>query len=353
MLRRSYAVPQFLAAGRVPAPTVGRGPRSNLSRKPQFDNSTEMILTVTIAPCIDKSVFIDKLRVGKIIRAQSSKEIAGGKGVNVSRLVNNLGGNTLALVAVAGLYGEKICELINNQDGFPLVPIWISGESRTITTVLDTSKHIQTAYVEPSALLNAKDRKKIMDTYLKYLPESNFVVLSGSIPDGKQSDIFYQMILLAKKKNKRVILDSRGEALKLGVKAKPFMVKPNIEEAGCILSKKLNKLDEYWECVDYCINTGIELVVLTLGKKGALAGYKDKRWQLTPPEIREINPVGSGDALVAGIAVSILDGKNMEYAVKYGLAAAVANASIWDACYSKNKDILRFFDRVKMVKREG
>lgn len=307
-----------------------------------------MILTVTIAPCIDKSIFIDKLRVGKIIRTKSSKEIAGGKGINVSRLVNNLGRNTLALVVVAGLYGKKICELINKQDGFKLVPIWVQGESRTIITVLDTGKHIQTAYVEPTSQLNKEGRKKILNAYLKYLQKSKIIVLSGSIPDGTHSDIFYEMILLAKKKDKKVILDSRGTALKLGVKAKPFMVKPNIEEAGDIMCGKLNNMRDYWQCIEYCLDIGIEVVVLTRGRENVLVGYKNERLEIIPARVKEINPVGSGDALVAGIAVSILDGKSIEYAVKYGVSAGSANASIWDACHCKKKDIDKLFSRVKI-----
>lgn len=307
-----------------------------------------MILTVTIAPCIDKSVFIDRLRSGKIIRAKFAKEIAGGKGVNVSRVVHNLGKRTLALVVVGGLYGKKIIDLIKTQDKFSVVPIWVKGESRTITTVLDTSEHIQTAYVEPSAKINKKERDKILDAYLKYMPKSDIVILSGSVPGGEFSDIFYNMILLAKKRNKKTILDSRGDALKLGIKSKPFMVKPNIEEASNILDKKINNIKDYLQCIDYCRSIGIELVVLTRGEKSVLVGYNNRRLEYFPPEIKEVNPVGSGDALVAAVAVSILNGKNIEHSVKYGVAAAVANANIWDACYCKKKDIEKFFKKVTL-----
>jgi fructose-1-phosphate kinase PfkB-like protein len=216
-----------------------------------------MILTVTITPCIDRSIFVDKLTIGKIIRVNSSKEIIGGKGVNASRLINNLGKKTLALVAVGGLYGKKVCKLIKEQDGFSFEPIWISGETKIINTVLDKSNNVQTAYIEPTPILTDVDKNKIFKTYLKHLPKAKIVVLSGSVAEGKHSNIFQEMIVFARKRNIRAILDSRGSALTLGIKAKPFMVKPNVEEAGNILGKEINKTSDYWKCIDYCISLGI------------------------------------------------------------------------------------------------
>ena len=197
-----------------------------------------MILTVTLNPCIDKTVFVEKHEVGRIIRAHAVKQIAGGKGVNVARVLTNLGADVLAFVVLGGHTG-RIIEELAEADGIRLHPVWISAPSRTVTTVLETSTGVQTAYVEPGPRVSPEEKDRIIGELRELIPESEMVIFSGSSPCPALDDLYREMIAYANRLGVRTILDSRGRAFKLGLESSPFMIKPNpaeTEEAlGCLL----------------------------------------------------------------------------------------------------------------------
>jgi 1-phosphofructokinase family hexose kinase len=289
-----------------------------------------MILTVTLNPCIDKTVFVERHEIGRIIRAHSVKCIAGGKGVNVARVLKNLGADVLAFVLLGGHTGRIIRELAE-QDGIEIHPLWISEPSRTVTTVLETSTGIQTAYVEPGPSVSKEEREKVWDELRRLIPRSEIVILSGSSPCPELDELYREAIALAGEMGVMAILDSRGRALNFGLEATPFMVKPNAAETREILGFSPEDRKSRIKALRMYAEMGVELTVLSLGREGAWVWWRGEIYEVKPPPVKEVNPVGSGDSMVAGMAYGLIAGMDLGDVLRLGVAAGAANAAMWDA----------------------
>lgn len=290
-----------------------------------------MILTVTPNPCVDKTVFIDALEPGAFIRSRRCTCIPGGKGTNVARAVHALGRAAKALVVVGGHPGAHVVEMIEQQDGVPCVPHWVEGQTRTITTVLEEPIHRQTAFFEPGSAVTPEEADALEACFAEHAQGARVVTLNGTVCDrGTLEDLYARLIPIAKDAGARVILDSHGPEFARGLDARPDMVKPNVPETEELVGYPLDTRAAQWRAVDALHARGVELVVLSLGKDGALVSRGAERFHAVPPRINEVNPVGSGDALVAGFAIGLAEDLPLRAAAALAIAAGAANALSWD-----------------------
>lgn len=313
-----------------------------------------MILIVTLNPCIDKTMYIKRNELGKIIRASKVKIIAGGKGNNVARVLKKLGIKNISLNFLGGNYG-KIIEDCLKKDGINYKAVWIKKPSRTVVTVLENDLR-QTAFVEPGPHVSDTEKEDMIKMFRKTIEEKKseikLIVLSGSIPSNNCNDIYKIMIEIAKEKKIKSILDSRGKALRIGAEARPFLIKPNVQELEDILKIKLdknykeneNRLNQYV----IKLNKYAEIVILTMGDKGSLISNGKKIYKAIPPKINVINPVGSGDAFIAGFIYGIYRDLDFLDSIRIATSAGTANVSMWDAASCDRKQIMKFFDKVKV-----
>jgi 1-phosphofructokinase family hexose kinase len=308
-----------------------------------------MILTVTLNPCVDKTIFIKNLEIGRVIRAEGVKLIAGGSGNNVARVVRSLGHPVLALNLLGGGYGDIIATFLRSE-GIPFEAAHIKGSSRTVVTVLDTASGIQTAYVEPGPEVSPEEVAHFKGRYKRVLKDAQLVVLSGSVPCPSLNDLYADLIGMAKDRGLRVILDTRGPALPQGVASSPFMVKPNVEEMGDILGRRIVCEEDVLECLNLCRERGVELIALSFGREGILVSYRGGLFRAWPPQIKVVNPIGSGDSLVAGFAVGIVRDMAIEDTIRLGVAAGAANAAIWDAASCTKEEIWKLVPGVRLEK---
>jgi len=313
-----------------------------------------MILIVTLNPCIDKTVYIKKNEFGRIIRASKVKIIAGGKGNNVARVLKKLGIKNISLNLLGGNYG-KIIEDCLKKDGINYKAVWIKGSSRTVITILENDLR-QTAFVEPGPCVSDTEKEDMIEMFRGIIEEKKseikLIVLSGSIPSNNCNDIYKIMIEIAKEKKIRSILDSRGKALKIGVEARPFLIKPNIQELEDILRIKLDNNDKEDEnkLVKYVmeLNKYAKIAVLTRGDEGSIISDGKKIYKAIPPKIKVINSVGSGDAFIAGFIYGIYKGLDFLDLIRMATAAGAANVSIWDAASCSREQIMQFVDKVEI-----
>lgn len=305
-----------------------------------------MILSVTPNPCVDKTVFIDSLEAGTFIRSRKYSCVAGGKGNNVSRALHAMGRQTKALVIVGGHTGAQVVDMIQHDDGVECVPCWVKSPTRTITTVLEESIHRQTAFFEPGSHVTPEEADAIRGTFEATLDGVRIVTFNGSVPDRAIQDLYSTLIPLAKARGITTILDAHGPEFALGLVQAPFMVKPNVAEAEELVGYPLDSDVKKWRAVDHFHDMGVELVVLSLGKHGALISREGVRLHVIPPEIDEINPVGSGDALVAGFAIGLLDAMPLEDAARLGIAMGTANAMSWDIGHFTRDEVQALLPKV-------
>ena len=300
-----------------------------------------MILTFTPNPCVDKTVFISHLEPGAKIRSQKYTTIPGGKGTNVSRAVKNLGYDTAAMVIVGGPTGRHVVDMIDQQDGVRCVPCWVADMTRTITTVLEEPVHRQTVFFEPGPRVSDAELAALLETFRGAIRDARVVTLNGTVPAPNLRSIYCQLIEIARAADVLTILDTYGAELALALPAQPYMVKPNQMEAEGLVGFALDSNDARRRALTFFHERGIELVVLSLGAEGALVSRRGESLRVTPPAITEVNPVGSGDALVAGFAIGLQEGWELEEMARLGVAAGAANAMSWDIGHFSKADIDR------------
>jgi len=288
-----------------------------------------MILVVTPNPCIDKTLFVESIIPKPKIKVEKVKEIAGGKGSNVSRVLRQLGVEVGHFVLLGGYTGQRVKSLIE-LDGVSVYPAWISQLTRVVTTIVDRSWQ-QVAYFEPGPVISPQEMNQVLLTFEKIIPSVELIVFCGSVSDQNTHTIYYRMIQIAKKNRIKTIIDSRGVPLIEALKAQPWMVKMNREEAEETWEKKINCGDDLNKFYEFLNSKGVEYLILTLGEKGAWLRGERVSWSGYPPKVASINPVGSGDSFLAAFIFGLINGKKWNECLGLGIAAGAANAQTWDA----------------------
>lgn len=287
-----------------------------------------MVATVTLNPMLDKTIYIDQLRLGEITRATKREIAPGGKGINVARQLTRFGVEAIA----TGFIGNKIGEIIESlldEEGVAHDFVHITDCTREGITIVETSTGRATGVFEPPHRVSVTEVDLLRKKSEELARRCEWIVLSGSTPH-HELDFFYEEII--KKANGagcKVVFDSYGEAFKLGVDAKPFMIKPNVKEFEQTFNVRLNSEKVILEQMDWVEAIGISLAVLTDTEKPFYVGYLGRRWHITPPRVHTVNPVGSGDAFVAATVFGFLHQWEIEQIIKFATAAGAVNASRW------------------------
>lgn len=284
-----------------------------------------MIITVTLNPAVDKTLTAQGLIPGRVNRMKQVSNIAGGKGINVAKILLSYGYDTAVLGLIGGYPGafiENHMREIKACTAFTK----ISGETRVSTNIIGDDGFI-TEILEPGPEISKTETDRFLADYKIWLEESELIVLSGSAPRGVAPDIYARLISIAKKQNKKVILDTSGELLANGVKEKPFMIKPNINELEYLVRHPVKGIEAAAEILRSLVHGGIGHILLSLGRHGLLYAKSGEAKVLyaKPPAIKVKNTIGCGDSVVASFCMSHLKGDDMPETLR--LAAAISASS--------------------------
>ena len=263
------------------------------------------ILTVTLNPAIDVRYNVENMRIGEVNRTKHIEKTAGGKGINVSRVINQLGGDVTATGIVGGFTGKLFLSKLNAgniKNDF----LETSYETRTCIAVIDKDIKGITEFLE-SAEGTTEDFEKFMEKYVSILENEKVEIVcgSGSLLKGIGKDAYNPLIEEAHKRGIKFILDTSGESLVKGMEAKPFLIKPNQEELEDITGKKFNNLSEVVEAAKELVKTGIQVVMVTLGGDGAILVTDKVAYKGTFPKVEIKNTVCSGVSRIAGMAFGL------------------------------------------------
>jgi len=306
-----------------------------------------MILTVTLNPALDLNLETPRIEADRVLRAASSRMDAGGKGVNVSRAIHENGGETRALILVGGDMG-RVFERMARRHGFPVVAVRGAGETRINVVVAqgDHASHIKVNQAGPT--LAAGEWERSLRAFSRALRGASYAVLSGSLPPAAPVDGYARMIARARRAGVRVVLDADREALRRGIEARPWAVKPNRAELEEYAGRALKSPRDVVSAARAILERGVELVVASDGPRATYAVTSGGVWRAHPPRIRARGVVGAGDSLVAGLVAGLDAGKSLPEALRQGVAWGAATALAPDTQLCRREDAEAMAEKVKV-----
>lgn len=280
------------------------------------------IVTITLNPAIDKNYTVDKLAPEHKLRCPNPQVDPGGGGINVSKALKELGGESLAIFFAGGMNGEYLQQLLKVHD-LDMYPIKIDGDTRESIVITETSTQKEYRIVVEGPHISMADFEKIIAQLQQLRP--SYVVASGSIPTGLPIDIFAQLAAAVNKLNSRFVLDTSGEALKQAVAEGVFLLKPNLKELSNLVgveSLELNDVDD--AALELIHKGGCQVVVVSMSASGAMVVTKDGYHHIPAPTVQRKSTVGAGDSMVAGMVWSLVKGKSYMDMARLGVACGTA-----------------------------
>lgn len=288
-----------------------------------------MIYTVTFNPAIDYIAEVTNLKMNEINRAISEKILAGGKGINVSVVLKNLGIESIALGFIAGFTGNEIkrrIEELGIKTDFVYIPDKFSRINVKLQLKVEDKVVAETAINGEGPKILDKDVEEIMSKIEK-IQKEDFIVLAGSVSRNMKDDIYEKICYKVKEKGAKIVADATGKLLVNVLKHKPFLIKPNKKELEEIFQKEIKTNEEVVEYARKLQEMGAENVLISMDKDGAILITKDKKMLYgEAPKGKVVSSVGSGDSMVAGFITGYINYQDYEKALKMGIAAGSASA---------------------------
>jgi 1-phosphofructokinase family hexose kinase len=307
-----------------------------------------MIITVTPNPVLDTTLEVPRVIFNEVIRATGSRADWGGKGFNVSRALRELGVDSLAMGFVGGATGARveggIHELGIRTD---LVPI--DGETRTNVVITESDGERYVKVNEPGPEVNQDEVELFFARATKRARSGDLWALCGSLPPGVPLNFYARLIALLRDRGARVLLDASGEPFRLGVEAGPYLVKPNLAEAGAWMGRTIQSKAEAAGVVGAFLDWNVKLVALSLGADGLMLANRQERIWARPPLITERNPVGAGDASLAGLAWALQRGLPLGEVARWAVAAGTAAAAREGVSVGSRPEVEDLFEQVELV----
>ncbi len=282
------------------------------------------IVTLTMNPALDRSLSIEHVAPSIKLRCDRDRLDPGGGGVNVSRAIHTMGGDTLPIYTCGGHMGAIYRRLVE-REGIGGIAIEIEGETREHIKVHETSTGSIYRFQEPGPELDREDTDNAITTVCSLDPPPDYLVLSGSLPDGVGDD-FYARIIHKKQEDTRVVVDTTAEGMLPALdEGGIFLIKPNVRELGELMDRTLEGEAEIAEAARGLIDRGaVEIVVTSLGPGGSIVITEDLRKRVEAPAVKVRSKVGAGDSMVGGIVLGLDQGKSVLEAVRFGTAVAAA-----------------------------
>lgn len=283
----------------------------------------DSILTVTLNPSIDQSTTVDCVVPEDKLRCTEPRLDPGGGGVNVSRALRHLGGDTTALVAVGGLTGDVLVGLLRDEQ-VPVAPVRVAGQTR-INLHVEEASGAQYRFNLPGPTLNEADLVRLLDALAAFRPAPAWVVLSGSLPRGIEPAAAARLVRQAKDVGARCIVDTSGEALAAALSEGVFLCKPNLRELGSLVgASNLDYRSAADAARELIATRRTELALVSMASDGALLVSETEAVHVRPPAVTALSRVGAGDSALAGMALSLARGEPPACAARFAVACGTA-----------------------------
>ncbi|MCD4673444.1 MAG: 1-phosphofructokinase [Anaerolineaceae bacterium] len=307
-----------------------------------------MIYTVTLNPAVDRELTVSSIEYDTVLRSISWQTDCGGKGFNVSRMLRSMGMASCALGFVGGKSGEILHEGLQAL-GIETDFVWVEGETRTNISIVTTDHDRYLKVNEPGPEISSARQNEFMEKMRNLIRAGDWWVLAGSLPPCVSETMYGEMIEIIEAGGAHAILDTSGVALVHGCQAGAYLVKPNAEEAEKLTGVSIQSPQDAVKAAQRIHELGSGVVIISLGKSGALLSTDQKSWLASAPEIEESNPIGAGDSMVGGVVWALSCGFSVNEALKWGVACGAASASMDGTAVSSLTLVKELYDQIEIV----
>ena len=305
-----------------------------------------MITVAGFNTALDKLVDVDVLRAGAMQRISGVRVSFGGKGLHVAQTIASLGERVRLVGLVDATSGPAIAALMRER-GVDFHGIEAPGSIRTCLAVRERDGRI-TELLEPGPELDAATCEKMLATFRGLALESDLAVMSGSLPPGFDDATYADLVCELQSAGVPCLVDASGAALRLAIEARPFLVKPNRDEAAMLFGKTVDSIDDAAAVLRVLLARGVPMPAVSLGSGGVVAAHGNDMLHANVTIERVVSAVGSGDCLVAGLAVSLVRGDNLETMLRLGAACGAANAGA-GLGHAQRADVEALLPRVRIA----
>ena len=305
-----------------------------------------MIYTITLNPALDRTIWIDRIRDDVSNRILNECSYAGGKSIDVSKVLKNLDMDSIALGFVGGFAGRELEGRLLNE-GIQSDFIRVAGETRTNIILHEKETGRQLAFNARGPEIRPSEIMQLVEQ-LEKLPCPELVTIGGSLPPGVSPEIYRKIIMIFGKCRAKVVLDVDGQALSAGIKARPNIIKPNIHELSELVGRELSKMDDVVAAAREINQGGVEIVLVSMGARGILLVSNGEEYVAEPPEVKVENTIGAGDSSVAGFIFGLITGKDLKESLIYAAAAGTATTMRQGTALSRKEDFLKLIPQVRL-----
>lgn len=311
-----------------------------------------MILTVTLNAAIDKRYVVEGFQIGEVNRVKECAYVPGGKGLNVSKPLAISGADVVATGFLGGHAGNYIEDALK-PFGIKSEFYHVDAESRSCINIWDEVNHVQTEFLEPGFTLTEADFEGFVKKFQKLVQQADVVAMSGSVPKGLDGTAYQRLIKTVKAAGKKVILDTSGTLLTMGIEAKPTMIKPNIDEIRMLTGKACDNLSDMVEAAKEIHEKGVEIVAVSLGGDGSFVVCDEGAFRAEVPKIDAVNTVGCGDSMIAGFALGLSEGLPMKEVLRKASAISAAAAMREETGFYVKEDMEKIYPRICVCEMKG
>jgi len=297
-------------------------------------------------PCIDKSAAVERVIVERKLYCKTPVYEPGGGGINVSRAIKKLGGESTLLYPSGGMSGRLLNDLLE-EERIGHKPIHIKGTIRENVIIFEETTSLQYRFGMPGPVLTENEWQGCLDELSDSDPKPDYIVASGSLPSGVPVDFYARVAKIGNKMGAKVIVDAPSENLKSALQEGVYLIKPNIREFRELFDEEIMEESHIREKAGMIVENGqCQVVVISLGAGGVIVAAKDAVKHIIPPAVPVISKVGAGDSMVAGIVLSLARGMPIFEAVRFGVAAGTAAVMTPGTELCRKEDTQRLYNEM-------